>query len=82
MHDYFRLIIVIIIIIIIIVTIKITQIIFHLTSRLRLSYISVINVDTERLTEGEAHSRVQLTFILRPLTVIFEEVVGELAYQY
>ena len=30
-------------------------------------------------TEGDAHSRIQLTFILRSLTVIFEEVVGELS---
>ena len=55
-HDYLRLIIIIIIIIIIItmlllliiiVAIKITHINFHLTSRLPLPYISVINVDAK-----------------------------------
>ena len=44
-QDYLRLIIIMIIIIIII---KITHINFHLTSR-PLPYISVINVDTERV---------------------------------
>ena len=70
-HEYLRL-------IIIMVTVKITQINFHLTSRLLLHYISVIKVNVELKAEGEAHCRVQLT-LHRPLSFIFEEVVGKLS---
>ena len=73
MHEYLRL------IIIIMATVKITQINFHLTSRLLLlPYISVIKVNAKLKAEGEAHCRVQLT-LHRPLSFIFEEVVGKLS---
>ena len=71
-HEYLRL------IIIIMMTVKITQINFHLTSRLLLPYISVIKVNAELKAEGEAHCRVQLP-LHRPLSFIFEEVVGKLS---
>ena len=75
-HDYLRLIMIIIIItiIIIMVTIKITQINFHLTSRLLLPYFSVIKLNAEPKAEGDVHSRVKLT-LYRPLSFISEEVV-------
>ena len=56
------------------VTIKITQINFHLNSRLLLPYVSVIKVNAELKAEGEVQSRVKLT-LYRPLSFISEEVV-------